>query len=593
MHEAYAVGVKLTLVNDFTKGLTMASVGFKALGVETEKLEKRLKSIKNLSMAGGGFIGAGFAITSPIIYAISKAAELQKQIIGIQIATHGTNQEMEKLRFTMESASSRTVFSTVQVADMAKLIATSNSFNASQVNQVLPAYARFADVQKLLKGTDYNTSVLEAVRLAHTAQIYDPVKLTAYLDTLTKATIITPGSITELGTALKYSQGTAQTALGVDPQNMVLLTALLNRMGFAGSRGGTNLIDAMIRTMPGIFGSGLLEGKSNQALRHMGLVDSKGHSLIFTNGKFDAMKWMQGLAAFVQKDFATMPEAQARQDILTTMQHSFGAQGRRVATLLSSQQAIDQLLAIGKQFDMLASTGAIQDKFVTESVSQQFTTSLTNFQNALTELGYTLLPLATKFLNAVNHELGILIPWMQAHQQEVKRFAEAVLLFGGVMLIVGPMLLLVAAFEALLTPLGAVVGLVTALTAALTILAPTGIQKAIDDGSKKIFGAAPHVLSHGVFYSLMAYLRSPSNSETQHSFNPFNTVSNFFGNIFSKPANAQPVQVSTQVNLDGHSLAQVTSKHISKIGSLPPVQGSNVDPNMSLMPPQYQFGGGY
>src|SRR3982750_1570201 len=206
MSEDYKVAIKLTLINDISKGLLLASSQFKVLQKQADAFSLKLKEIKAMAFAGAGLIGGGLALAAPFIYATSKAAELQKQMLGIQIATVGTTKQMESMRGVIERASSRTMFSAVQTADMAKIIATSNSFNAGQVSAILPEYAKFADVQLLLKGTDYKTSVLEAVRLAHTANIYTPEKMSKYLDTLTKASIMSGGNISELGTALKYSQ---------------------------------------------------------------------------------------------------------------------------------------------------------------------------------------------------------------------------------------------------------------------------------------------------------------------------------------------------------------------------------------------------
>ena len=69
---------------------------------------------------------------------------------------------------------------------------------------------------------------------------YDAASLTAYADLLTKASSIVPGSVSEVVRALGYFQSVAKTALGSDEIQNVLSVALANRLGFAGTRGGTN-----------------------------------------------------------------------------------------------------------------------------------------------------------------------------------------------------------------------------------------------------------------------------------------------------------------------------------------------------------------
>jgi hypothetical protein len=64
-------------------------------------------------------------------------------MIGIQIATHGTTQQMDSLRMSIEKASSSTVFSAVDVAKMAKSVATSNTFTAPQLQALMPTIAKF------------------------------------------------------------------------------------------------------------------------------------------------------------------------------------------------------------------------------------------------------------------------------------------------------------------------------------------------------------------------------------------------------------------------------------------------------------------
>jgi len=571
MFEDYKVAVKLTLINDLSKGLLLASSQFKELSAQADLFNAKVNRIKELSFVGGGIIGGAFAIAAPFVYAISKAAELQKQMISIQIATAGTADEMDKMRIAIEKASSTTMFSAYEVAGMGKIIATSNSFNAKQVTSLLPEYAKFADVQLLLKGTSYQESVLEAVRLAHTANIYDPSKLASYLDTLTKASLLSGGNLTELGTALKYSQGTAQQALGVSPKQMILVTALANRLGFAGSRGGTNVIDAMIRTMPGVFGSGLLKGKSHEALHAMGLTDSHGRSLLFTNGKFDIMKWIEGLSSYVSKEMRTHPEAIARQDILTNFQHAFGSIGRRFATLLGPI-ALQQLVIMEKQFEKLASNAQIQDIFVKKSVSQQFRTAVTNFQNVMIDLGTNLLPLATDVLNRFNHELNIFIPWMRENKELIKHLSEGFLALAASMAIGGTLAILTSGFVALTSTLGLVVSSLAAITFGFhELLKALNAIKFLTSG-KADFKSSDWSAVAKEYYS------NPKNQS-------------FFVKHFGYSPTKQENDTHFHLFLDSKEIAHSVSKVQAKEAAKQPAHGSLFNSNISLQPNMLNQGG--
>jgi hypothetical protein len=472
MFENYTVGVKVKLFNEVSGGLLLMSKQFQGLTDKALTFQGHIKKIQNQMTAGFGMIGAGTALAAPFVYAISKAAELQKQMIGIQIATHGTTSQMDSLRVAIEKASAPTVFSALDVAKMAKLVATSNSFTAPQLQALMPSIARFADVQYLMKGTPYTTSVVDAVKMMHLAQKYSPNDVEPYFDEITKASFMMPGGVGELRSALSYFQPMGKSALGVTDKDSIMLVALLSRLGLSGSRGGTNLLASMTRTIPGVFGSGLLKGKSHEALADMGFIDKHGHSKFMVNGKFNTDAWVEGLSEFVRSAIAKDP-LHGRERVMIDFQHAFGTQGAKVAALLSSPGAIAQLASMGEDFEQLASMGAIQDQFVQQSVSQQYQTAVTNFQNAMIELGVNLLPMATHALKDINAELDIFIPWMRTHKKEVKELSEAFLALAGAMAFGGIVTLLTAAFTGLSAVLKGILA-ITGISSTSTALAGAG-----------------------------------------------------------------------------------------------------------------------
>jgi hypothetical protein len=454
MFENYKVAVRITLMDDVTRPLNLLTKYFLRSEEAAKSLQKRLTVIKDLFKGGGLLFGAGAAVAAPLIYATDRAAELQKQMIAVQIATRGTTQQMDQMRSAIEKIAGVTVFSNIDVAKMAKSIATGTGLGAEQVQGLLPAYAKFADVQLLMKGTPFAQSIPDAIRLAHTAQHYDAKSLENYLNLLTKASFLVPGGLGEVGHALKYSQGIGKTALGIDDENMILFTAFMNRLGLAGSRGGTNAIAAMSRSIPGIFGSGLLKGKSNEALNAMGMIDSAGNSKAFKNGKFDMFTWMGLIGEYVQREFARHPESIARQDILKNFQHAFGVQGGRVASLLSTPEAMRQFRQIGQTFGEYGGVEGMQKKFADESVAQQYMNAKTNFTTALTELGYTLLPTATKILQKFNTYIGQLITWMNKNPDKVKQYATNIALLAGALAGLGIVSMIASGVTGLVTALG-------------------------------------------------------------------------------------------------------------------------------------------
>jgi TP901 family phage tail tape measure protein len=598
--EAYKISVRVALANEVSAGILLIAKQFGMAGAAAKEFQGRLNSIKATAGAGVALVGGAGAIAAPFIMAIDKAAQLQKEMIGIQVATRGTTTEMDSMRRSIEAVAGQTVFSAIDVAKMAKIVASGTGLGAKQVEGLVPEYAKFADVQQIMKGTPYEKSVTDAIRLAHTAGKYDPQSLGEYLNLLTKASFIVPGDLGEVGHALKYSQGVARATLGVDDENMVVLTALLNRMGFAGSRGGTNLVAAMTRTIPGIFGSGLLTGKSNDALQAMHMVDAQGHSKFMKNGKFDAFAWIGGLSEYVAQEMARNPEGIARQHILTNMQHAFGTQGSRVASLLADPQSLSQLQMIGEAFSQYGGVDQIQKKFADESVWQQYTNAVTNFDSAMAEMGITVLPQVTVLLKGLNSQLQNLTEWIAANPGKVKVLTDAFIGLAGAMAFGGTVLLLKAGFQGIATVFSAGAGLIGAVN---TLSGPSGILMlvarfgtlglaigALGAAAALVYSAIPKSEDHTGMKQVRAgsgknapWVWVHDDDYTPPKNSALMRQSTVHGSTV-RPAPRQTVQVQTKIHLDGRQIANVVSDHVAGTLGMG-MTGGGVDPNVTLPMP--------
>lgn len=169
MFENYAIAVKISLVNHVSAGLLLLTNQFAATDAAAAKLQKRMDSIKAMAKGGALLLGGGAAaMAAPFIFAIDKAAELQKQMIAIQLATRGTTGEMDRMRGAIEAVAGQTIFSNIDVAKMGKQVATGTGLPASGVTSLLPVFGKFADVQSLMKGSSYedSTKILIARRIS-------------------------------------------------------------------------------------------------------------------------------------------------------------------------------------------------------------------------------------------------------------------------------------------------------------------------------------------------------------------------------------------------------------------------------------------
>ncbi|MGH8299437.1 MAG: hypothetical protein ACRES6_09160, partial [Steroidobacteraceae bacterium] len=299
------------------------------------------------------------------------------------------------------------------------------------------------------------TSVRDAIRAAHGAGYYDAASLTKYLNLLNKASLFVPGSTSEIARSLAYFQMVSKNVLGMSDQNTIMAVALADRLGFGGSRGGRNLTAALTRSIPGVFGSGLFTGKSNQALAAMHMVDAAGHARVFKGGRFDMATWMGLTADYVAREFASHPGAVARQDIMRNFQHAYGTIGSRLTAALASPRAIGQWRAMAARFSELGGFEGMQQTFASQSVAQQWQNAKTNFMSAMTELGITLLPTASAALRKLNTHLGELIGWMTRNPAAVKRYAEDLGIFSAALLGLGALSVATSGILALTTAAGA------------------------------------------------------------------------------------------------------------------------------------------
>ncbi|MGH8220881.1 MAG: hypothetical protein ACREUT_20290 [Steroidobacteraceae bacterium] len=455
MFEAYRIAVRIAIIDEVAGPLALVARHFARTEDSAAKLQRRLETIKGFFMGGIALAGAGAAFGAPLLFAIDKAAQLQKELIAVQLATHGTADQMDTMRRAIEKVAAVTIFSNIDVAKMAKQIATGTGLSAAQVTGILPVYAKYADVQNLMKGASYSQSVTDAIRAAHGAGYYDPGSLTKYLDLLNKASMFVPGSTSEITRSLAYFQMTAKNVLGLNDENAVLSVALANRLGFSGTRGGTNLTAALTRAIPGVFGSGLLRGRSAEALADMNMVDAAGHARVFKNGKFDVLRWMGLTADYISRQFAQHPAAIARQDIMRDFQRAYGTIGTRLVAALGSPRALGQWRLMAAQFEKLGGVEGMQQSFANQSVWQQWQNAKTNFTSAMTELGITLLPTVTKVLKKFNTAMGELIGWMTRNPGQVERYARDLGLFSVALLGLGALSIATSGVLALATAVGA------------------------------------------------------------------------------------------------------------------------------------------
>jgi hypothetical protein len=371
-------------------------------------------------------------LADPAIKALGLAGEMQARLLVIKAFNPGTTDaDMALMRKSAEDASKNTQFSALDESKILQTIISDTGFTPKQATDLLPIFSNYADVQFLAKGAAFETSIKDAIGAAHNAHHFEPEELSHFLDSLNKASMLIPEATTALVNAQKYDGALLKNEFHMTDEQVMLFNALADRAGFTGTRGGTNLANAIQRTTPGLFGSGLLKGKSAEALRHMGLVDNSGHSTIYKNGQVDLGLLLEQISKYTSGEFKKNkdhPEL-AEQDIAVTFRHAFGASDKLIAAL-STPETMENLHQMGDQYDHMAGVNSIQKTFADDSMMQNFRTATTNVDNVFIELGNTVLPQANAALKIFNSNITALNDWISSHKIAGPAVVDTTL-FGG------------------------------------------------------------------------------------------------------------------------------------------------------------------
>ncbi|VVC75988.1 hypothetical protein AQUSIP_12890 [Aquicella siphonis] len=472
MNENYTVAVKLSLINDVSKGMIALGAQFSTLQKQADLFQAKLTAIKSTAAMGGVLLASGAALASPLIVATKMAGNLEQQLKNVQIVTHATNKEMNDFRGTLENLPG--MFSSLEAANIARQIALSGNFKIQDVAGLMPEFTKFATVQKMLKGTDYEKSTEMGIKIAEITGHFDPESIKKSLDAFNKLSLIMPGSLDKVLKAFQYAEGTMKNVMGVSDETTMLMVAMLQRMGVESTRAGSSLLSMVSRTIPQVMGSGLWVGRSAEALKNMGLLNAAGQADVFTEGKFDFYKFMGKMSNYVIEQFKQNPAQVARNNIMSNMQFAFGTTGTRLASIFMTGKGLGQMAEINQQYKMHPDLEKTYNE-MNDLFNKQLYESAARFKTVIMELGVTLLPIATGALKYFNEHIIKLTNYVRENQATVGKIAKTILAVAGLTALGGTLLLLKAGLTGLLLPLSLVTKTMPALMLAITGISVPGI----------------------------------------------------------------------------------------------------------------------
>ena len=309
------------------------------VGAQAEALQQKLAGFKNMAFVGGALTLVGGFMAKGLIDAANAAGDLQMSLAGVRTALSLNNDEYAKAIIMAQTVGIPTIFSANDVGGIMQTMATSG-LNKQQVMDpsILKEYVNFADVQTQIKKENAPDVVGAAVKMAHQYQLYNSAQITPFLNELNGALLHSNSTADEFGTTFKYISGQART-MGMSSEDTLATTAWLDRMGLGSGKGGTNFADFLKRSIYGSSGK-----KADTSMEAAGFVKD-GHSVFE-----DAKGAFVGIPAAVKimQDFGT--RFQGNSNLMSPLLNNiFGAQGARVAMMMTSGGASDQYTNVQQQ----------------------------------------------------------------------------------------------------------------------------------------------------------------------------------------------------------------------------------------------------
>ncbi len=427
---AFRVGVSIALTGNMLTGLGAIGRGIANVSTLTSGLNAQLRGLETRMVAGAAVIGVGAGMLSFWSKSVSGAAQLQQQMFLLQTTTRASNKEMNSFLGTALEWSNKTMFSLTQMTGIANQIREMGITNIKQIQSMMPWVSQMAEILNLTRGVPVQQSVQYGVGMSRLMGAYTPQQQQEAMQLLTRFAVATPSTPTRTLTQASYAAPMMINVLGVKPEDMlaVLLANQLMMPGAGGARGplsGAQLSNIMVRQFPGVFGSGLLKGKSTEALAALGITQGGLNRFVRIDpntGKpvFDLMGFVAQIGAASQgaeraKGYTALLErykraggdpkwvaqmekagpAQLPAVLSTLYQQGFGVAGRGAAIM--GTHGWQGLVTQSK--DWLTKNLTIQQmqNLLMQTALDQWNRLTTNHENVNTLLSYSSLPRLTEF----------------------------------------------------------------------------------------------------------------------------------------------------------------------------------------------------
>ena len=350
------------------------------------------------ALAGAGMMGYGLYEGMLIRDAVTRAI----LTAGEKLSDAGFEATEAELELIIKDAAHGTGLQPSEVAGaIPAIVRQMSGFPMAERMAVMPKVLRFAALEERFKGVPLSEGAESIIGLIHMQQQYGAKEINELTKTVFAASLVTPLTLQQLTRASGYALPITQQLEGVDPHDLVLSLAFMERAGISNTKSGTWMLAFYQHLIEGTRGGNLLKDDSHgAALRALGLADSSGHlTFLDPAGKVDTEVALGHIHELLAHAKDTMTPEQFTGFENQALYKAFGTQGERAAAMLLSPAYGEQMPELRKWRDRLPDDIALFEQFERESPLQDTRVALSDLTTSLVDAAHVALP---GFVDAIN-----------------------------------------------------------------------------------------------------------------------------------------------------------------------------------------------
>lgn len=462
MFEAYAVGIKLTLINQVTPALGLISSHLMKTGKDVDALKGKLKEIKLLGLTGAAIGGAGFMGLGLISKTIKPATEYAHQLAQMNVS--GMKQlEITKAIHAAWAANKEVPTSSV-VENLSAIRDLRMVFgNTAHAIEFMPAVQKTQAILQSVRHMEGGSAKSEAYEMAKALEMKGAVKspdqFMSQADMMTRAMVAMGSKVGASDFLQAFKYGRSATAGWNEDFTYKILPTLIQEMktsgGGGGSTGGPGT--ALMSAYSAIVG-GTVTQKALKLWGQLGLVDMSKAEWT----KVGELKGIRPGGIKGSEEFQSNPFEWTKKYLMPALQaHGYTTEAQqrgalqylfpnRTSGFIMTQMAMqpwkfDRDKNLIEQAQGLSAYNAL---LKTDPV-MAYAALHKSMENLKAAIGISLVPILIPALKSLTDGLNSFAVWSRAHPNLTKSLVVGFTALSAAMAISGTIMVLTGGFKAL------------------------------------------------------------------------------------------------------------------------------------------------